>query len=160
MASTPGRKTSGELCHHGPWQAHTIRCCLPMLSSPTGIINGHTTSGVKCHHSHLDNTHGRTTSSADLIFSLGMNTRLEDIGHRIQSSQLHSINMVGRGRAWHAIIALGQHTISDNVMHAMQSSPLENTHSKTKSCVEWPHCPWASYMVELRRSWHSIIALK
>ena len=93
-------------------------------SSPLGSTHGRTTSGVGCHHSPLtantlndvghgmpstplDSTHGRTTSS--LTYH-----------HRLWTS-----HTVERRRAWHAIIAIGQHRRSDHIWRGMPSPPLE-----------------------------------
>ena len=54
---------------------------------------------------------------------------------------LNCVHMVGRCRAWHTIIGIGQHTDSDDVRRQMPSSPcIENTMGKC-------------------RVWHAIIAL-
>ena len=66
--------------------------------------------------------------------------------------------MVGRRRAWHAIIACGQHTRSNDVGCGMPSSPSGSTHGRTSSEVACHHCLWAAHSVERHRSWHAIIA--
>ena len=50
--------------------------------------------------------------------------------------------MVGLRRAWHDIIALGQHTRSNDVGRGMPSSPLGSTHGRTTSGVACHHHPW------------------
>ena len=66
--------------------------------------------------------------------------------------------MVEQRRAWHAIIALGQHTLSDGVGHRMPSSPLDSTDGRPSSGA-CHHRLWAAHTVEKRRAWHAIIAL-
>ena len=62
---------------------------------------------------HLDSTHGRTRSGVAFHHCLW------------------AAHTVKRHRAWHAIIALGQHTRSNDVGCGMISSPLgSNTRSK------------------------------
>ena len=67
--------------------------------------------------------------------------------------------MVRRHRAWHDIIALGQHTRSDYVGHDMTSPPLDGTHGRKMSGVACHHRPWEAHTVKLRRVWHDITAL-
>ena len=85
---------------------------------------------------------------------------------------------VGRRRAWHAIIALGQHTRSDDVGRCMPSSfldqhrrsaivgrampskPLDSTHDQTASGVACHHRLWTAHTVKRRRVWHAIIAFR
>ena len=65
---------------------------------------------------------------------------------------------VGRRRAWHAIIAFGKHTGSNDVGCGMPSSPLGSTHGRTTSGVACHHRLWEAHTVERRRVWHAIIA--
>ena len=88
----------------------------------------------------LDSTHNRTTSGVACH-------------HRLWTSQT-----VERRRAWHAIIAFGQHTRSNDDGHDMTSPPLESTHDRTTSCVACHHHLWAAQTVERCRAWHAIIA--
>ena len=67
--------------------------------------------------------------------------------------------MVGPRREWHIIIALEQHTQSNDVKRGIQSSPLGRTHGLTTSCVACHHRLWAAHTVERRRAWHAILAL-
>ena len=79
---------------------------------------------------------------------------------------------------WHAIIAIGQNTGSDDIEHCMPSSPLDSTHrvgrhqawhviialgQNTRSydigCT-CHHCPWEAHTVKLRRAWHTISTLE
>ena len=48
---------------------------------------------------------------------------------------------IERHQAWHAIIAIGRQTRSNNVRRGMTLPPLDNTHG------------------ERRRAWHAIMAL-
>ena len=65
---------------------------------------------------------------------------------------------VERRRAWHAIIALGQHTRSNDVGRGMPSLPLGSTHGRTTSGVACHHSPWTANTVERCRAWHANIA--
>uniref|UniRef100_A0A3Q7EXS9 Uncharacterized protein n=1 Tax=Solanum lycopersicum TaxID=4081 RepID=A0A3Q7EXS9_SOLLC len=113
--------TSSVTCHHSPWTAHTVgqrrawhiiialgkhtwsnvigRRSLPL---PLDITYGQTTSG--------DVTHGWTTSRMTCHYSPW-------ITHK-----------VGRLRALHAIITLGQQTLLVDVGRDMPSLPLGSTH--------------------------------
>uniref|UniRef100_A0A3Q7HKP6 Uncharacterized protein n=1 Tax=Solanum lycopersicum TaxID=4081 RepID=A0A3Q7HKP6_SOLLC len=77
----------------------------------------------------LDSTHGRTTSA----------------------------RTVERCRAWHAIIAFGKHTRSNDVGRGMPSKPLDGKHGRTMSGMTCHHRLWTAHSVERRRAWHSII---
>ena len=65
---------------------------------------------------------------------------------------------VERRRVWHAIIALGRQTRSDDVRLDMPSPPLDSIHGRMTSSVALHHHPWTAHTVERRRAWHSIIA--
>ena len=94
--------------------------------------HGQTTSGMACHHRHwAAHTVERRWAWHD-ITALGLHTRSNNVRRGMQSSHLGStcsrtasivafhhrpctVNMVERRRAWHAIIAFGQHTQLDYV---------------------------------------------
>ena len=61
--------------------------------------------------------------------------------------------------AWHAIIAIGQHTRMNYVVHGMTSYPLNSTHNRTTSGVTCHHNHCTIHYVRRHRSWHDIIAL-
>ena len=61
-------------------------------------------------------------------------------------------NTVKRLRAWHAIIAFGQHTRSNDVGHGMTSPPLDSTHDRMTSGVAFYHRLWEEHMVKRRRA--------
>ena len=96
---------------------------------------------------HLDNTHGLMTSCMAYIIDLGQHIRSDEVGYGMASSSLdcthgptmlgvacnhglQNAQMVGRRRAWHAIVALGQYIGSNDVGHGMPSLTLENTHDR------------------------------
>ena len=56
-------------------------------------------------------------------------------------------NTVGKRRALHAIIALGQQTRSGDIVRGMPSSRLESIHSWMTSCVACYHLPWAAHAI-------------
>ena len=67
---------------------------------------------------------------------------------------------VERHRAWHAIIALGMNTQSDDVGRGMLSSPLYRTHDSTTSGMACYYRPWTTYTVRQNWTWHVIIAIE
>ena len=177
LGRTHDRTTSGVTLHHRPWTTHPVGrrqawhdiiafgqhtwsddVGRVMPLSPLGSTHGRTTSGVACHHrlwaahtverrwrgmlsSPLGSTDGRTTSGVAC--------------HHIP----WTTHMVGRRRAWHAIIAFGQHTRSNNVGRGMPSSSSGSTHGRTTSGVACHHCLWAAHTIRLRRELHDITAL-
>ena len=88
----------------------------------------------------LDRTHGRSTSGVACY-------------HRVWAA--HTFK---RSRPWHAIIAFGQHTRSNDVGRRMPSFPFGSTHGPTTSGVACHHCLWAAQTVERHPAWHAIIA--
>ena len=76
-----------------------------------GNINGRTKSSMTCHQ--------RTWAAHDQMMS----------GVECPYGPL-AAHMVGRRRSSYGIIALGQHTPSDDVGHFMQSSPLGSTYGR------------------------------
>ena len=87
----------------------------------------------------LDRTHGRTTSGVAC-------------NHRLWPA-----HTVERRRAWHAIIALGRQTPSNDVRRGILSSPLGSINGRTMSGVTWYHHLWPAHTVERRRAWHAVI---
>ena len=88
----------------------------------------------------LDGKHGQTTS--------GVSCK-----HRLWEAQT-----VGLRRAWHAIIAFGQHTQMNDVGRGIPSTPLGSTHCRTMLGVAFHHRLWEAHTVEQRRAWHANIA--
>ena len=80
----------------------------------------------------LDSTHGRKTS--------GMTCQ-----HRLWTT-----HTVERHWAWHAIIAFGQHTRSNDVGCGMTSPPLDSTNGRTTSGMTFHHRLWAAHTVKRR----------
>ena len=88
--------------------------------------------------------------------------------------RLCAAHTVERRRAWHAIIAFGQHTRSNDVGHGMPASPLGSTrskdvgrgmtsppfdsaHGRTTLGATCHHRLRKAHTVERRRVWHAII---
>ena len=92
-----------------------------MTSSPLGNTQGGTTSGVACHHRLWAAQNDRTTSGVT------------------SNHHLWAAHTVERRRAWHAIIALRQHTQSKDVGRGVISPPFNNTHGRTTSSVTCHH---------------------
>ena len=106
----------------------------------------------------LDSTHGQTTSGVAC-------------NHRLWAA-----HTVERHRAWHAILALGRQTPSNDVKRGMPSSPLGSTNGQTMLGRGMPSPPlgstngqrtsrvachnrlWAAHTVERRWVWHDITA--
>ena len=106
----------------------------------------------------LYGTHDRTTSSVGFHYRLWAAQKVE------------------LRRAWHAIIAFGQHTRSNDVGRGMATSPLGSTrskdvgrgmtsppfdsaHGRTTSGATCHHRLRKAHTVERRQAWHSIMAL-
>ena len=100
----------------------------------------------------LDSTDSRQRRVWYAITALGQHTRSNDVGRGMKSPplgktygrttsglachhRLWAAHMVRLRRAWHDIIALGQHTRSNNVEHGMTSPSLDYTHGRTTSGV-------------------------
>ena len=100
----------------------------------------------------LGSTDGRTTSAWHVIIAFVRQTRSNDVGHGVPASPLCSTHgrttsgvachhrlwaahTVGRRRALHAIIALGQHRRLDDFGRGMPSSPLDSTDGGATSSV-------------------------
>ena len=75
------------------------------------------------------------------------------------SSQLGSTHDRQR-RAWHDIIALGEHTRSDDVGRGITSPPLDSTHGRTTSGMAFHHRLWAAQTIGRRQVWHAITSLE
>ena len=135
LESTHGRTTSGVACRHHLWAAQTVerrRTWYDMIALGLHARSNNVGRGIISPR--LDSTHGRTTS--------GMACH-----HRLWAAQT-----VERRWAWHAIIALGRQTRSNNVRRDMPSPPLDSTHSRTTSGMACHHCLWAAQTVERRRA--------
>ena len=87
----------------------------------------------------MDSTHGQTTSVVTYHHR-------HWIAHTIE-----------RHRAWHASIALRQHTQTKDVGRGMTSPHLDSTHGRTTSGVTCHHCLLTAHTVERRWAWHAII---
>ena len=157
LECTHGRTTLGVACNHRLWAAQTVErhqawhaiialgrqtrssdVGRGMPSSPLGSTDGRTASGVACHHrlwaSHQSNDVRRFMPSSPLDGKHGRTTSGVACNHRLWEAQA-----VERHRAWHAIIALGQHRRSDGVGRCMLLSPLAITYSRTTSGVACHH---------------------
>ena len=126
--TTVGEHTRSDDVEHG------------ITSLPLESTHGQTTSGVACHH-RLWAAHTVEHCRAWLdITALVLHTWSNDIGRGISSAHLDGTHDRQR-RAWHDIIALGQHTRS------------------AMSCVVCNHRPWTAHTVGRCRVWHDITTL-
>ena len=124
LDSTHKRMTSGVACHHHLWAAHTIERRWAWHDATA--FGKHTQSdddGRGMPSSHLGSTDRQTASGVACH-------------HRRWAAQ-----MIDRRRAWHAIIALGQHTRSATSGKALN------------------HRPWIVHTVKRRPAWHDITTL-
>ena len=122
LDSTHGGTTSGVACHHRLWAAHMIErrgawhSIIALrrqtrsndnerdMPSP-GSTHDRMTSGVACHHR---------------LWAAQTVERRQALHPIIAIELAHT---VGWRRAWHAIIALGRQTRSNDVGHGNPSSP-------------------------------------
>ena len=128
-----------------------------MTLPPLDSSHGRLTSGVAIHRQWAAHTVKRRWAWHD-ITAFGQHTRSNDVERDMPSPPLHSTHgrttlgmachhhlwaaqMVERRRAWHAIVALGRQTRSNDVGRELSSSPLGSTHGQH------------------RRAWHAIMAL-
>ena len=128
-----------------------------MPSLPLDSTHGRTTSGV-APSSPLCSTNNRTTSSVachNRLWTSSHNRTASGVGchHRPLTE-----NAVERRWAWHAIIAFGQHTRSNDVGRGITSPPLDSKHGRTTSGMACHHSPWTTNTVERHRAWHAITA--
>ena len=112
-----------------------------MPSSPLGSIDGRTTSDVAFHHRLWTSSHSKTASGVAC------------------HNRPWTANTIEPRRAWHAIIAFGQHTRSNNVECGITSPPFDSTHSRTTSGVVCHHRLRVAQTVKRHRAWHAIILL-
>ena len=148
-----------------------------MPSYPLDGKHGETTSGMTCHHRRWTANTVERRRAWHAIIAFGQHTRSNDVGRGMTSPPLDSTHgrmmsgvtcqhrrwtahTVERRRAWHSIIAFGQHTQSNNVCRGMPLLPLGNTNGRTTSGVACHHRLWAAHMVERRWAWHDITALR
>ena len=118
LDSTHGRTTSGVACHHHLWKAQKVGRCRPrhaIVAFGQHTRSNYVERGMPS--SHLGSTNGRTTSGVAC------------------HHHLWEAHTVKRRRAWHAIIALRQHTQSNDVERGFPLSPLDSTHGRTTSGV-------------------------
>ena len=118
-----------------------------MQSSPLGSTDSRTTSGVACHHRPWMANMAERRWAWNAIIAFGQHRRSDGVGRCMPSSALASTHnqmtsgvachhrlwgahRIERCRAFHAIVAFGQHTRSDDVGRGMTSTPLENTHGR------------------------------
>ena len=153
LSSTHGQTTSRVACHNRIWAAQKVERC--QVWHDIIAIGQHTRSndvGRGMTSPPLENTHGRQRWAWNDITALTQHTQSSDVGCGMPSlpfGNTHSRTTSGvachhhfwaaqtveRRQAWHAIIAFGQHTRSNNVGHDMTSPPLDCTHSRTTSGV-------------------------
>ena len=108
------------------------------MPSP-GSTHDRMTSGVACHHR---------------LWAAQTVERRQALHPIIAIELAHT---VGWCRPWHANIAPGQQTQSNDVGLGMPSSPLGSTDSQTASGVACHHRLSTANTVERRRAWHAII---
>ena len=127
LGSTHGRMTSGMAYHNRLKAAHTVERHRAWHDiTAFGQHTGSNDVGRGMPSSPLDSTHGRKTSGVAC--------------HHL----LWTAQTVGRRRAWHAIIAFGQHRRSAVIGRGMPSLPLNNPHGRTTSGVACHNRRWTA----------------
>ena len=142
LGSINGRTTPGVTCHHRPWAAHTVRFFLAwnarmvlrkhaqlddidrcMPSSPLGSTLFRMTSGVTFHHRPWEaHTVGRRRQVMPSLLLESIHSRTtSSVASYYRPFTEHTIKCCW---AWHACMALRQHTQSDYDGRVMPSSPL------------------------------------
>ena len=147
-----------------------------MTSLRYDSTHGQTTSGVACHHRLWTAQTVEQRQAWHAIIALGQHTRSNDVGRGITSppfdstygrttsgvafhNRLWLAHTVEQHRAWHPIIAFGQHARSDDVERGMPSLPLGSTNGRTTSGLACHHLPLTARTVGRRRAWHNITFL-
>ena len=122
----------------------------------------------------LDNTYDQKRRAWHVIAAFREHTRSDDVRRGMPSSPLGSTHgrttsgvachhrlweahTVERRRVWHAIIAFGQQTRSNEVGRGMPSSPLGSTHGRMTLGAACHIRLREAHTVERRRVWHAII---
>ena len=111
-----------------------------MPSSPLGSTKRSNDVERGMQSSPLGSTHGRMTSGV------------------ASHHRLLTAHTVEQRQAWHAIIAFGQHTLSNDVGRERTSPPLDDTLGRMTSGVACRHRLRAVHTVKRREAWHAIIA--
>ena len=129
-----------------------------MKSPPLDSTHDRMTSGVTCHQrlstTHMSDYVGHGMTSSPLDTTHCRTTSGVACHHRLWTA-----HTVEQRRAWHAIIAIGQHRKSDDVGRGMPSPPLNSIHGRAMSAVECHHLPWKAHTVGRHRAWNDINAL-
>ena len=159
LGSINGRTTLGVTCHHRPWAAHTVRFfrawqarmvlwrhthlddidrCMP--SSPLGSTFFRMTSGVAFHRRPWEaHTVGRHRQGMLSLLKESIHSwTMSGVASYHRPCTEHTIKCCC---AWHACMALRQHTRSDDDGRVMPSSALGNTNGRTMSDVACNHRP-------------------
>ena len=170
LGSTHNHIMSSVAYHHNPWTEHTIK--LRQVWHAIITLKQHTQSdevvrGIPL--SPLESIHGWTTLMLHVIITLGQQKRSYNVGRDMVARPLRSTHgrmtsgvachhhpwkayLIRRCRELHVIIALRQHTRSDNVGCGMPSSPFESIHGHKTLSVACYHRTWKAHMVGKRRA--------
>ena len=149
--STFRRTTLGVACHHRRWATHMVEQCQMWHDIITLGLHARS-DDVTSHHCPWTAQTVERRRALHATFAFGQHTRSNDVGRGMPSSPLGSTNgrmtssvachhrlwrthTVKRRWVWHAIIAFGQHTRSNNVGRGMTSTPLDCTHGRKTSGV-------------------------
>ena len=175
--STHGQTTSGMTCHHRLGKAHTFKQHPAWIEITALGLHARLEDVGRCMTSPLlDSTHGRQRHAWHDITAIrqhtwsdyvgrGMTSLLLDSTHGRMTSgvachhRLWAAQTVERRQAWHAIIAFGHHSRSNDVGHGITSPPLGSTHGQTTSGVTSHHSLLTAHSVERRHVRHSIIVV-
>ena len=150
LGSTHGHTTSAVACHHRLWAAQTVKR-RRARHSIIAFVQHRRSDGVgrgmqlSPWGSTSSNDLGRGIRSSPLGSTHGLTPTGVACHHRLWAA-----HTVERRRAWHAIIALGWQTRSNDVRRGMQTSPLGSTDGRTASGVACHHRLWEAHTVERR----------
>ena len=166
MDGKHGQTMSGVTCHHRLWTTHTVeRCRVWLYITALGLHAWSDDIGRGMTSPPFDSTHGRMTSGEARHHHLWQHTRSDYVGRGMTSPPLESTHgrttsgvtchhrlwtahSVERRRMWHDIIAVGQHTWSNDIGRGMTSPPFDCTHDRTTSSVASYHRPRTTHTVE------------
>ena len=136
----------GRTCHHCPWEEHTVRLCQAWHAISTLESTCSDDVRIFMTSSPLDNTHCRMTLMWHAIMPMFC-THVQTTSGVACHHRPYAAYMVVLRVAWHAIIAIGQNTRSNDVGCYIESSPFDSTQGRMTSGMACHHFPWKKYTV-------------
>ena len=160
--TTHCQTTSGVTCHHCILTAHTVerrRAWHAIITFGQHTWSNYVGRGMPS--SPLGSTNGLTTSGVDCQHHLWAAHTVERrrawhaiiaLGQHTRSNNVRRdmpSHTIERRWAWHAIITFGQHKRSDDVGRGMPLSPSDGKHGRTTSGVDCHHLLWEVRTVDI-----------